>query len=102
MSTSQEKSNATMMPVPDITLVSDSEDEEVIDLEAIARAAAVKLEKDLEEAKRRHEMMELHRRNKSGQIDWWWQRRKRRTRKWWRCRERWMRMLRKRARCSLR
>ena len=51
MSTSQKKSNVTVMPVPDITLVSDSEDKEVVDLEAIARVATVKLEKDLVEAK---------------------------------------------------
>ena len=43
---SQEKSSTTVMLIPDVTLVSDSKDEEVVDLEAIARAAAAKLEKD--------------------------------------------------------
>ena len=51
MSTHQEKSNETVMPVPDITLVSDSEDKEVVDLEAMAQAAKVKLEEDLAKAK---------------------------------------------------
>ena len=53
MSTHQEKSNETMMPVPDVTLVSDSEgkDENIIDLEAVARVATAKLEKDLADAK---------------------------------------------------
>ena len=53
MSTHQEKSNETMMPVPDVTLVSDSEgkDENIIDLEAVARVAMAKLEKDLADAK---------------------------------------------------
>ena len=41
------------MPVPDVTLVSDNEgeDENVVDLEAVARAATAKLEKDLADAK---------------------------------------------------
>ena len=43
----QEKSNTTVTPIPDITMVSDSKDEEVINLEAITREAAVKLERDL-------------------------------------------------------
>ena len=55
MSTSQEQLNATMMPVPDVTQVSDGEDEEVVDLEAMARAVMAKLEKDLVEAKARNE-----------------------------------------------
>ena len=48
---SQEKSNVTMTPIPDVTLVSDGEDEEVIDLEAIAREAMAKLERDLADVK---------------------------------------------------
>ena len=51
MSTSQEHSNATVMPAPDVTMVSDSKDEEVIDLEAVTREAKAKLEKDLVEVK---------------------------------------------------
>ena len=47
----QEKSKVTVTPVPDVTLVSDGEDEEIINLEAIARAAMAKLEKDLADAK---------------------------------------------------
>ena len=47
----QEQPNATMMPIPDVTLVSDGEDEDIVDLEAMARAATAKLEKDLAEAK---------------------------------------------------
>ena len=47
MSMSQEKSNATVMPVPDADMVSDGEDEQVVDLEAIAREAEVRLKKDL-------------------------------------------------------
>ena len=57
MSTPQEQPNVTMMPVPDITLVSDGEgeDENIVDLEAVARAAMAKLEKDLADAKVRNE-----------------------------------------------
>ena len=51
MSTPQEKSNATMTPVPDVTLVSDSEDKDIVDLEAVAREATAKLEKDLVDVK---------------------------------------------------
>ena len=53
MSTHQEKSNETMTPVPDITLVSDSEgeDKNIVDLEAVARVAMAKLEKDLVDTK---------------------------------------------------
>ena len=49
----QEKSNKTIMPVPDVTLVSDGEgeDENIVDLEAVARVATAKLEKDLVDAK---------------------------------------------------
>ena len=57
MSSHQEKANETIMPVPDVTVVTDGEgeDEVVIDLEAMARAAAAKLEKDLVEAKTQNE-----------------------------------------------
>ena len=43
MSTHQEKSNETVMPVPDVTLVTDGggKDENIVDLEAVARAAMV-------------------------------------------------------------
>ena len=51
MSTHQEKPNETVMPVPDVTLVSDGEDEVVIDLEAVSRAAKAKLEEDLVQVK---------------------------------------------------
>ena len=49
----QEKPNKTVMPVPDVTLVSDGkgEDENIVDLEAMARVATAKLEKDLADAK---------------------------------------------------
>ena len=55
MSTPQEKSNETVMPVPDVTLVSDGEDEEVVDLEAVARLAKAKLKEDFAKAKTRNE-----------------------------------------------
>ena len=57
MSSHQEKTNETVTPVPDITIVTDGEgeDEVIIDLEAVARAATAKLEKDLAEAKTRNE-----------------------------------------------
>ena len=55
MSTPQEKSNVTVTPVPDITLVSDSKDEDIVDLEAVAREATAKLEKDLVDAKVQNE-----------------------------------------------
>ena len=52
MSLHQEKTNKTITPVPDVTIVMDSEGEdEVIDLEAVARAATAKLERDLVEVK---------------------------------------------------
>ena len=55
MSSHQEKTNKTVSPVPDVTVLTDSEGEdEVVDLEAMARAAAAKLEKDLAEAKTRN------------------------------------------------
>ena len=40
-----------MTPIPDANIVSDSEDELVIDLEAITREAEAKLKKDLVDAK---------------------------------------------------
>ena len=57
MSSHQEKSNKTMMPVPDVTLVFDGEgeDENIVDLEAVARAATAKLEKDLADANAQNE-----------------------------------------------
>ena len=56
MSSHQEKTNKTVTPVPDITVVTDGEGEdEVVNLEAMARTAAAKLEKDLVEAKTRNE-----------------------------------------------
>ena len=39
------------MPVPNVTIVSDSEDEEVVDLEAITRLAKEKLDQDLADAR---------------------------------------------------
>ena len=52
MSSHQEKTNETVSPVPDVTVLTDGKGEdEVVDLEAVARAAAAKLEKDLAEAK---------------------------------------------------
>ena len=55
MSSHQEKSNETVTPVPDVTLVSDGEDEEVVNLEAVSRAVKAKLEEDLVKAKTRNE-----------------------------------------------
>ena len=77
MSTHQEKLNKTVMLVPDINLVSDGEDKEVIDLEAVARAAKVKLEEDLAKAKTQND--EIAWKKRHGRIVW--QRRKRRMRK---------------------
>ena len=55
MSSHQEKTNETITPVPDVTVVMDGEGkDEVVNLEAVARAAAAKLEKDLAEAKTRN------------------------------------------------
>ena len=53
MSSHQEKSNKTMMPVPDVTVVTDGEgeDEVIVNVEAVARVATAKLEKDLVEVK---------------------------------------------------
>ena len=39
------------MPVPDVTTVSDGEDEEVVDLEAVARLVKAKLDQDLADAR---------------------------------------------------
>ena len=47
MSSHQEKSKETMTPVPDVTAVSDDKDEEVVDLEAVARLVKAKLDQDL-------------------------------------------------------
>ena len=55
MSTPQEKFNATVTPVPDVTLVSGGEEEDIVDLEAVAREAMAKLEKDLADTKARNE-----------------------------------------------
>ena len=57
MSSHQEKTNDTMTPVLDVTVVMDGEggDEDVVDLEAVTRAAAAKLEKELKEAKLQNE-----------------------------------------------
>ena len=55
MSSHQEKSKETVMPVPDITIMSDSEDEVVVDLEAVARLAKEKLDQDLADARVRNE-----------------------------------------------
>ena len=59
MSSHQEKTNETVTPVPDVTVVTDGkgEDEVVVDLEAVARAATAKLEKDLVELKKRNEQI---------------------------------------------
>ena len=51
MSLYQEKTNENMSPVPDVTILMDGEGEDEVNLEAMARAAAAKLEKDLVEAK---------------------------------------------------
>ena len=55
MFTHQEKPNENVTPVPDVTLVSDGEgeDKNIVDLEAVARVATAKLEKDLADAKAR-------------------------------------------------
>ena len=55
MSSHQEKTNETVSPVPDVTVLTDSEGEDEVNLEAMARAAAAKLEKDLVEAKTQNE-----------------------------------------------
>ena len=47
----QEQPNTTVMLVPDVNLVSNSKDEEIVDLEAIARLAKAKLEEDLAKVK---------------------------------------------------
>ena len=55
MSMSQEQPNTTMTPVPDVTLVSNGEDEEIVNLEAVARAVKAKLDQDLVEAQAQNE-----------------------------------------------
>ena len=57
MSSHQEKTNETITPVPDVTVVTDGEgeDEVIVNVEAVARVATAKLEKDLVEAKTRNE-----------------------------------------------
>ena len=52
---SQEQPNTTMTPVPDVTLVSKGEDEEIVNLEAVARAVKAKLDQDLVEAQAQNE-----------------------------------------------
>ena len=52
---SQEQPNTTMTPVPDVTLVSDSKDKEIVDLEAVTRVVKAKLDQDLAEAQVRNE-----------------------------------------------
>ena len=49
MSSHQEKPKETVMPVPNVTIVSDDEDE--VDLEAVARLAKAKLDQDLADAR---------------------------------------------------
>ena len=51
MSMPQEQADVTVMPAPDVTMVLDGEDEEVVNLEAIARLAMAKLAEDLAKAK---------------------------------------------------
>ena len=51
MSMSQDKSNMTMTPIPDVDMASDGKDEQVINLDAVAREAMAKLEKDLVDTK---------------------------------------------------
>ena len=53
MSSHQEKPKETVTPVPDVTVVSDDEDE--VDLEAVARLAKAKLDQDLADARVRNE-----------------------------------------------
>ena len=49
MSSHQEKPKETVTPVPDVTVVSDDEDE--VNLEAVARLAKAKLDQDLADAR---------------------------------------------------
>ena len=53
MSSHQEKTNETMSPVPDVTVLTDGEDQ--VDLEAMERVAAAQLARDLAAAKRQNE-----------------------------------------------
>ena len=68
MSTSQEHSNATVMLAPDMTMVSDDKDEEVVDLEAVAREATAKLEKDLAEVKARNDGIVWKKQEQANQL----------------------------------
>ena len=51
MSSHQEKSKETTTSVPDVTIISDGEDEEVIDLEVVVRLVKEKLDQDLADAR---------------------------------------------------
>ena len=51
MSSHQEKTNETVSPVSDVTVLTDGEGGDEVNLEAVARAATAKLEQDLVEAK---------------------------------------------------
>ena len=53
MSSHQEKPKETVTPVPAVTIVSDDEDE--VDLEAVARLAKAKLDQDLADVRARNE-----------------------------------------------
>ena len=55
MSSHQEKTNETVSPVPDVTILTDGEDE--VDLEAVERVAVAQLARDLAAAKRRNEQI---------------------------------------------
>ena len=52
MSSHQEKPKEALTPIPDVTIVSDDEDE--VDLEAVARLAKAKLDQDLADARARN------------------------------------------------
>ena len=51
MSPSPEKLNAATMPIPNVVIISDNEDEQVVDLEAVAEEAWKKLERELVDGK---------------------------------------------------
>ena len=55
MSSHQEKSKETVTPVPDVTTMSNGEDEEVVDLEAVTRLAKAKLDQDLADVRAQNE-----------------------------------------------
>ena len=66
MSTSPEKSNATMMPVPDANMVSDSKDKQVVNLlEAVVKEAM--LAQELVEVKRQNEEIMQKRKEQDNQ-----------------------------------